>query len=86
MLKCIEPERCCNHCLRYTEAQSIPEALRRLIAGTTAGLPQRWQKVASVSVETVPPDKKSSPKVAQNTALSAVAGLMLVVFWAFLQN
>ena len=29
-------------------------------------------KVASVSVQAVPPDKKSSPKVALNTALSPV--------------
>ena len=34
-------------------------------------------KVASVSVEAVPPDKKSSPKVVLNTALAGMLGLML---------
>ena len=43
-------------------------------------------KVASVSVQAVPPDKKSSPKVVMNTALAGILGLMLAVFWAFLQN
>jgi len=43
-------------------------------------------KVASVSVEAMPTEKKSSPKVVLNTALAAVAGLMLAVFWVLAVN
>lgn len=43
-------------------------------------------KVASVSVQAVPPDKKSSPKVVLNTALAGVLGLMLSVFGVLAMN
>ena len=37
-------------------------------------------QVASVSVQAVPPDKKSSPKVMVNTAVIGMLGLMLSAF------
>jgi succinoglycan biosynthesis transport protein ExoP len=43
-------------------------------------------KVASVSVQAVPPDKKSSPKVVLNTALAGMLGLMLSVFGVLAVN
>jgi uncharacterized protein involved in exopolysaccharide biosynthesis len=43
-------------------------------------------KVASVSMEAVPPDKKSSPKVVLNTGLVGVLGLALSVFGVLSMN
>ena len=42
--------------------------------------------VACVSVEAVPPVKKSSPRVLLNTTLAGLLGLILVVLWVFLQS
>jgi uncharacterized protein involved in exopolysaccharide biosynthesis len=43
-------------------------------------------RVASVSVQAVPPDKKSSPKVVVNTAVVGMLGLMLSAFWVLAVN
>ena len=62
----------------YTDLLQIQQQVATVLAQSS--------KVASVSVQAVPPDKKSSPKVVLNTALAGMLGLMLTVFWAFLQN
>ena len=43
-------------------------------------------KVASLSVEAVPPDKKSSPKVVINTAVAGMLGLMLSALGVLAMN
>jgi uncharacterized protein involved in exopolysaccharide biosynthesis len=39
-----------------------------------------------VSVPAVPPQKASSPRIALNTLLAAALGLMVGIFWVFLQD
>jgi len=58
----------------YTDLLQIQQQVTTVLAQSS--------KVASVSVEAVPPDKKSSPRVSLNTALAGMLGLMLAVFWA----
>ncbi|MDP1547567.1 MAG: Wzz/FepE/Etk N-terminal domain-containing protein [Anaerolineales bacterium] len=43
-------------------------------------------KVAAISIEAVPPDKKSSPKVLLNTILAGMIGLMLSAFGTLAMN
>jgi uncharacterized protein involved in exopolysaccharide biosynthesis len=43
-------------------------------------------QVARVSVPPVPPQKASSPRIGLNTLLGAVLGLMVGIFWVFLQD
>ena len=58
----------------YTDLLQIQQQVTTVLAQSA--------KVASVSVEAVPPDKMTSPKVLLNTALAGMVGLMLSVFGA----
>jgi len=62
----------------YTDLLQIQQQVATVLAQSS--------KVASVSVQAVPPDKKSSPKVVMNTALAGMLGLMLSAFGVLAMN
>jgi capsular polysaccharide biosynthesis protein len=66
-------------------AQSLYEALIQLQKQTSVSLTESNQ-IARLSIQAGAPEKKSTPKVLQNTALAGAAGLVLAVLWVFLQD
>ena len=72
--------------LKRDQSQGLYAILLQQQQRVVTVLAAQSSKVASVSVEAVPPDKKSSPKVALNTALAGMIGLMLSAFGTLAVN
>ena len=66
-------------------AQSLYESLIQQQKQISVSLTEINQ-IARLSIQAVAPEKKSSPKVLQNTALAGMLGLALVFLWIFLQE